>query len=77
MKNLITGTSTEVTWPQTAQVGAVSFLLSIQGQAEISPSSYQQSANIQLLSKAAIQRSPLGSPTCSDAGSLTFPKPWT
>lgn len=37
MKNLITGTSTEVTWPQTAQVGAMSFLLGIQVQAEISP----------------------------------------
>lgn len=78
MKAVITGTSTEVTWPQTTQMGAMSFLLGIQVQAEISPASYLQSANLQLLSKAAIQGSPLSSPTCptcSDAGSLTFPKP--
>lgn len=78
MTNLITGTSTDIKWPQTAQVGAVSPLLSIQVEAEISPASSQQSANLQLLSKAAVQGGPLGSPTCPtcpDAGSLTFPKP--
>lgn len=70
MKAVITGTSTEVTWPQTTQMGAMSFLLGIQVQAEISPASYPY--------KPAIQGNPLGSPTCptcSDAGSLTFPKP--
>ena len=78
MKNRITGTSAEVTWPPTTQVRATSFSLSIQVQAGISSASCWQPANLQHLSKAARQVSALRCPTCptcSAAGSLTFPKP--
>lgn len=59
MKNLITGTSREVTWLPTTQVGAASLLLSAQIQAEISPVSSGQAAIPQLLSKAATHLSHL------------------
>lgn len=59
MKNLITGTSTEVSWLHITQVGAASPLLSTQTQAEISPVSSGQAATPQLLSKAATHLSHL------------------
>lgn len=72
MKNLITGTSTEVTWPQATQLGAMSFLLGIQVQAEI----LNRLPFVICKHAAPFKSSPICS-TCSDAGSLTFPKPYT
>lgn len=76
MKNLITGTSTEVTWLYPTQLGAASLLLSAQLQAEISPVSSGQAATPQLLSKAATHLSHLSHlslllsclPMCVNAG---------
>lgn len=59
MKNLLTGTSTEVTWLHTVQVGAAALLLSPQTQAEISPVSSGQAATPQLLPKSATHLSHL------------------
>lgn len=59
MKNLITGTSAEVTWLPTTRVGAASLLLRAQIRAEISPVSSGQAATPQLLSKAVTHLSHL------------------
>lgn len=73
MKNLITGTSTEVTWLPTPRVGAASLLLRAQIQAEISPVSSGQAATPS--SSQKLPHTCHTCPFCSAAGALAFPEP--